>query len=89
MTTNDKIANLVSDIWYQHPFWPTTFSGCFNEGCPEVARGGRECKKCLKKQLSALTSEEFATEFFQLLGDVRRCEHKLVYGETKKQETKQ
>ena len=80
MSEEDRIANLVSDIWYQHPFWPTTFSGCFNEGCPEVARGGRECKKCLKKQLSALTSEEFATEFFQLLGDVRKCERKLVYG---------
>ena len=85
----NKIANLVSDIWYQHPFWPSTFSECANDGCQESARGGRKCKKCLQKQLSALTSEEFATEFFQLLGDVRRCEHKLVYGETKKQETKQ
>lgn len=85
----DKIANLISEIWYQHPFWPTTFGPCSNEGCPETARGGRKCKKCLQKQLSALTSEEFATEFFQLLGDVRKYEHKLVYGETKKQETKQ
>jgi hypothetical protein len=89
MTTNDQIANLISDIWYQHPFWPSTFSECINDGCSDYARGGRDCKECLKKQLSALTSEEFATEFFQLLGDVRRCEHKLVYGETKKQETKQ
>jgi len=82
MNTQDRIANLISDIWYQHPFWPSTFSRCANGVCQESARGGRECKKCLKKQLSALTSEEFATEFFQLLADVRGCEHKLVYGET-------
>ena len=88
MTTQDRIANLISAIWYQHPFWPSTFSECANDGCRESARGGRECKECLKKQLSALTSEEFATEFFQLLGDVRKCEHKLVYGETKKQKPK-
>jgi len=85
----DQIANLVSDIWHQHPFWPTTFSECANDGCKESARGGRECKKCLQKQLSALTSEESATEFYQILADVRKCEHKLVYGETKEQETKQ
>ena len=81
MTDQDKIANLVSDIWYQHPFWPSTFGPCANDGYNESARGGRECKKCLKKQLSALTSEEFATDFYQALADVRRCEHKLVYGE--------
>ena len=82
MTTQDRISNLVSDIWYQHPFWPSTFSECANDGCQESARGGRECKECLKKQLSALTSEEFATDFYQALAEVRKCEHKLVYGET-------
>ena len=88
MTTEDRVANLVSKIWAQHPFWPSTFSECANDGCRESARGGRECKECLKKQLSALTSEEFATEFYQALADVRKCEHKLVYGETKKQKPK-
>lgn len=79
----DQIANLVSDIWYQHPFWPTTFSPCINKDCNELARGGCECKKCLKKKLSALTSEEFATEFFQLLADTRKYEHEIVYEEHK------
>ena len=83
MTTQDKIANIMSDIWYQHPFWPSTFSECANNGCQESARGGRECKECLKKQLSALTSEESATKFYQLLANVRECEHELVYGEHK------
>ena len=81
MTTQDRIANLVSKIWAQHPFWPSTFSECANDGCQESARGGRECKECLKKQLSALNSEEFATDFYQALADVRKCEHRLVYGE--------
>ena len=80
MSEEDRIANLVSAIWAQHPFWPSTFGPCANDGCQEYSRGGRECKGCLKKQLSALTSEEFATEFFQVLADVRECERKLVYG---------
>ena len=82
MTIQDRIANLVSKIWYQHPFWPSTFGPCANDGCSGSARGCRECKDCLKKQLSALTSEEFATDFYQALADVRKCEHRLVYGET-------
>ena len=85
MTTKDGIANLISAIWYQHPFWPSTFGPCANDGCSESARGSRECKKCLGKQLSALTNEEFATDFLQLLANVRTCEHKLVYGEEQKQ----
>ena len=83
MSEKDQIANLVSDIWYQHPFWPTTFGPCANDGCQGRARGCRECKECLKKQLSALTSEEFATDFYQALANVREREHKLVYGEHK------
>lgn len=83
MSDKDRIANLISDIWYQHSFWPATYGKCRNHRCDGSARGCRECKDCLKKQLSALTSEESATKFYQLLANVRECEHELVYGEHK------
>lgn len=78
MTDQDRIANLISAIWYQHPFWPSTFGPCANDGCSGSARGSRECKQCLKKQLADLTCKELADEFFHVLAMCRNLEHELV-----------
>lgn len=48
---------LLSDMWRQHPQWPSTFSSCASEGCDNVSRGGGWCMQCLSEAMVALTQD--------------------------------
>lgn len=76
MKKYQEIENLIADIWYQNPRWPSTFSACCN-GCGNSARGGRECIYCLEKELSKLTSQEDARSFVSAVRQVLTAEESL------------
>jgi hypothetical protein len=76
MKKYQEIENLIADIWYQNPRWPSTFSVCCN-GCGNQARGGRECICCLEKELSKLTSQEDARSFVSAVRQVLTAEESL------------
>jgi hypothetical protein len=76
MKKYQEIENLIADIWYQNPRWPSTFSVCCN-GCGNQARGGRECIYCLEKELSKLTSQEDARSFVSAVRQVLTAEESL------------
>jgi hypothetical protein len=76
MKKHQEIENLIADIWYQNPRWPSTFSVCCN-GCGNSARGGRECIYCLEIELSKLTSQEDARSFVSAVRQVLTAEESL------------
>lgn len=63
------IDQLIYDIQYQFPLWPSTYSTCNRDGCERAARGGRVCLECLQDDLASITNQEDAAEF------VKACEH--------------
>lgn len=63
------IDQLIYDIQYQFPLWPSTYSTCDRDDCERAARGGRVCLECLQEDLAELTSATDAEEF------VKACEH--------------
>jgi hypothetical protein len=71
-----EIENIIGDIWYQNPRWPSTFSACC-KGCGNNARGGRECIYCLEEELSGLTSKECARQFVSAVRQVLMAEENL------------
>ena len=76
MKKYQEIENLIGDIWYQNPRWPSTFSACC-KGCGNNARGGRECIYCLEEELSGLTSKEEARQFVSAVRQVLMAEESL------------
>lgn len=65
----DNLSQIMYDIQYQFPLWPSTYSTCQRDGCERAARGGRVCLECLQEKLAELTSVDDAAEF------VKACEH--------------
>jgi len=76
MKKYQEIENLIADIWYQNPRWPSTFSVCC-KGCGNGARGGRECIYCLEDELSKLISQEDARSFVSAVRQVLTAEEAL------------
>jgi hypothetical protein len=76
MKKYQEIENIIGDIWYQNPRWPSAFSACCN-GCGNNARGGRECIYCLEKELSELTTEDCARKFVSAVRQVLMAEESL------------
>lgn len=62
------LNQLLHDIGYQFPGGVTTFSGCANGACDNMARGGHLCVECLEKCLAELVGRDLAAEY---IGQVR------------------
>ena len=54
VTKIQLLERIISDMWYQYPQWPSTFSGCANDDCPSTARGGALCPPCVSEALAEL-----------------------------------
>lgn len=48
------LERIIADLWYQYPQWPSTFSGCTNDDCQNLARGGALCPPCVSEALAEL-----------------------------------
>jgi hypothetical protein len=60
LTKIQLLERIISDLWYQYPQWPSTFSGCANDDCPSLARGGALCPQCVTSALAELVGERLA-----------------------------
>lgn len=70
------LERLISDLWYQYPQWPSTFSGCANDECSNRARGGALCPVCVDNALAELVGFERAFEYatsVSVCADARRA----------------
>jgi hypothetical protein len=72
------IDQLIYDIQYQFPLWPSTYSTCERDGCEKPARGGRVCLDCLESDLAALTNTHDAREFVDACEHLSRIKHRLI-----------
>jgi hypothetical protein len=77
MTPYEK-EQLFSLIHRQFPRWPSTFSKCWNETCPEQARGGHECQKCLEKKLETISDKKTARKYMKIVLEMREIEVNLL-----------
>ncbi len=69
-----RLEQIQHDLWQQFPTWPSTWSGCYNDDCPERARGGRLCRKCLQTELAGLVGPNLARMYVEAIGGVRALE---------------
>ena len=77
----NTLSDLIHDIWYQHPRWPSTFSQCSKDGCTKSARGGHACRDCLKMELAEKVGPELAERYFRAVAEVRDCEYEMEESE--------
>jgi hypothetical protein len=75
VTKTQLLERLISDLWYQYPAWPSTFSGCAN--CANGARGGALCPQCVTGALAELVGEARATKYASTVDDCARARHAL------------
>ena len=61
VTKIQLLERIISDLWYQYPQWPSTFSGC--SGCANAARGGALCPQCVTSALAELVGERLAAKY--------------------------
>lgn len=51
-----QIEDIIFDLRYGMPTWPSTFSQCAND-CGRMARGGNQCTHCLTEELATFTGK--------------------------------
>lgn len=73
-----SVDQLIYDIQYQFPLWPSTYSTCQRDGCEKSARGGRVCLDCLEADLAALTNTHDAREFVEACEHMSKIKHRLI-----------
>lgn len=71
-----EIEEMLSDLWYQHPQWPSTYSACQNK-CGKSARGGRECVECIKKKLYPIIGKELTDRYDDLIVQLRNAKAEI------------
>ena len=72
------IDQLIYDIQYRFPLWPSTYSTCQRDGCERAARGGRVCLECLQEDLAKITSVDDAEEFVKACEHLSKVKHRLI-----------
>ena len=77
VTKTQLLERLISDLWYQYPAWPSTFSGCANGLCDNAARGGALCPQCVTGALAELVGEARAAKYASTVDDCARARHAL------------
>ena len=77
ITKIQLLERLIADLWYQYPQWPSTFSGCAGENCPNMARGGALCPNCVTSALAELVGEARATKYATTVDDCARARRTL------------
>lgn len=50
-----RVDRVIHDLWRAHPEYPSTFSGCANDGCHNMGRGGGLCSDCIVQCLGEVT----------------------------------
>lgn len=63
ITKIQLLERLIADLWYQYPQWPSTFSGCANDDCPNIARGGALCPVCVSEALIELVGQDLGGKY--------------------------
>jgi hypothetical protein len=77
VTKTQLLERLISDLWYQYPAWPSTFSGCANDECSNRARGGALCPTCVDNALAELVGFERAFEYATSVSVCAAARHAL------------
>ena len=72
------IDQLIYDIQYQFPLWPSTYSTCERDDCERAARGGRVCLECLQEELAKLTNAHDASELVKACEDLSKVKYRLL-----------
>lgn len=72
------IDQIIYDIQYQFPLWPSTYSTCERDDCERAARGGRVCLECLQEDLAELTSMNDAAEFVKACENLSKIKYRLL-----------
>ncbi len=72
------IEQLIYDIQYQFPLWPSTYSTCERDDCERAARGGRVCLECLKEDLAELTNSSDAAYFVMACEELNKIKYRLI-----------
>lgn len=72
------IDQLIYDIQYQFPLWPSTYSTCERDDCERAARGGLVCLECLQEDLAALTNETDAADFVKACEELNKIKYRLI-----------
>lgn len=53
------LERMISDLWRNHPEWPSTFGPC-SEGCGGSGRGSGPCADCVERAIGMLIGEPMA-----------------------------
>jgi hypothetical protein len=53
------LERMISDLWRNHPEWPSTFGPC-SEGCGNLGRGSGPCADCIERAIGLLVGQPMA-----------------------------
>lgn len=53
------LERMISDLWRNHPEWPSTFGPC-SEGCGGSGRGSGPCADCIERAIGLLVGQPMA-----------------------------
>jgi hypothetical protein len=71
------LERLMSQLWRNHPDWPSTFSEC-PEKCGGYGRGGDTCAFCAERAIAEIIKNPIkARRFHQAIIEVRELSHEI------------